>query len=784
MSSGSSGGWLNLNVDIPDNERYCFILYLFQSDTSVCELEGAYVDDVAVKGTPLMPNLTFTTPSDWDAPVVVSHDDNSTHNGTLYAGQTAYINWAMINNGIADAGLSNTAVYVDNQLIDYYAIEPLAAGQIDNWLRRVEFTFTQGSHTIRVKYDTLEQIQESNENDNSYQITVNVNPALIPNLRFQTFPAWWGAPLVVANNRGGRHNEPLYASDTGFVCWTIYNSGTATAIGYFTRLYVDGALIAEYFRDSLRVFAYDTTVDVPVYPGQGDHVIEVVTDYGNRIAETNELDNTIVDTFTWQVPQLFVDGVVEYMKLGGQWPQYIRPAGFLVQLWLYDVATDQPRIMLQETYTNLDGWFTFSGVNNLDYDGTRLDFFVRVLTANDTVIVRKDTAGYFPFFVDGPHVQDAPDGWYTFNLPTHSRIWPDSTASAFFYVADVLRENWRKWIQLRPDQQPSQVRACLSRTKTTSYYILPGDTIYIPSDSILGTWSPDTFDRSVISHEFGHFLHFQLLFFIDTTSVANPFWESLIPVGQASREAFANFWASYETGTPVHHNSRYGFRDTLWMNLENGKAGTKIAAIRNTNVSANSMGDSCIGAVAGILWDIYDDTPGLEDFGGPQDWRRLDTIQHPDGRGDSIGLGIVPIVSALLDKAPYPYRPNTINEFWEKWFASPSVGHTKALKDIWYEHGEDRDTCGPYFACCTGIRGNVDGDPQDLVDIGDLGRMIDFIFFSAPLSSCAEENNVDGINGVDISDLSTLIDNLFFGGPLAQCPVRTSQYPSNIVYDH
>jgi M6 family metalloprotease-like protein len=72
--------------------------------------------------------------------------------------------------------------------------------------------------------------------------------------------------------------------------------------------------------------------------------------------------------------------------------------------------------------------------------------------------------------------------------------------------------------------------------------------------------------------------------------------------------------------------------------------------------------------------------------------------------------------------------------------------------------------------CCRNNTGNVDGDPDDIVDISDLSIMVDYLFNSGTLSSCAEENDVDKSGSVDIADLSTLVDFLFFSGSLPACP--------------
>ena len=62
-------------------------------------------------------------------------------------------------------------------------------------------------------------------------------------------------------------------------------------------------------------------------------------------------------------------------------------------------------------------------------------------------------------------------------------------------------------------------------------------------------------------------------------------------------------------------------------------------------------------------------------------------------------------------------------------------------------------------SCCI-VRGNVDCDPEGIVDISDLSLMIDYMFISNTPLCCDSAGNTDGdIEGIiDISDLSLLID--------------------------
>lgn len=90
----------------------------------------------------------------------------------------------------------------------------------------------------------------------------------------------------------------------------------------------------------------------------------------------------------------------------------------------------------------------------------------------------------------------------------------------------------------------------------------------------------------------------------------------------------------------------------------------------------------------------------------------------------------------------------------------------------------DSASCHTFFkvsaSCCHGMRGNVNGDAEDRVDISDIAALVEYLFgpYGHPISTCPDENNVDGSpDGViDISDVMRLLDYLFSGIPLPNCP--------------
>ncbi len=89
----------------------------------------------------------------------------------------------------------------------------------------------------------------------------------------------------------------------------------------------------------------------------------------------------------------------------------------------------------------------------------------------------------------------------------------------------------------------------------------------------------------------------------------------------------------------------------------------------------------------------------------------------------------------------------------------------------WYTSFKPPDSAD----CCMGpIRGNVDYDPEDDIDISDLVYLVDYMFTGGPAPACYEEADLNATNSIDISDLVYLVDYMFTGGPPPEpCPYST-----------
>lgn len=77
-------------------------------------------------------------------------------------------------------------------------------------------------------------------------------------------------------------------------------------------------------------------------------------------------------------------------------------------------------------------------------------------------------------------------------------------------------------------------------------------------------------------------------------------------------------------------------------------------------------------------------------------------------------------------------------------------------------------------ACCVGVRGNTDGDAQDLVNISDMTYLVSHLFSAGDAPPCFEEGDVTADEAINISDMTYLVAYLFSGGAApAECPLQT-----------
>lgn len=74
-------------------------------------------------------------------------------------------------------------------------------------------------------------------------------------------------------------------------------------------------------------------------------------------------------------------------------------------------------------------------------------------------------------------------------------------------------------------------------------------------------------------------------------------------------------------------------------------------------------------------------------------------------------------------------------------------------------------------SCCIGIRGNINGDGEEAINIADITMLTAYLFSEGPAPPCALEADVNADEAVNIADMTYLVAYSFSGGQTpADCP--------------
>ncbi len=169
-------------------------------------------------------NLTPYKPSGWSDKIVVTRATGATFTSAVDAANlstadTLYVDWAAVNNGTQDiTNTYHTEIYVDNVLKVTFSTTSLPAGYI-NWASDYSIgSLSAGTHTIKVKADSANEVLETNESDNEYVKTITVNAVLSTNANLSNLAISTGSL------------NPAFASATTSYAATVPNATAALTI--------------------------------------------------------------------------------------------------------------------------------------------------------------------------------------------------------------------------------------------------------------------------------------------------------------------------------------------------------------------------------------------------------------------------------------------------------------------------------------------------------------------------------------------------------------------------
>jgi hypothetical protein len=502
-----------------------------------------------------------------------------------------------------------------------------------------------------------------------------------PDLEPCAYYGWYG-PIVPDAEPNTNWPSALFAAKPTYIDVSVANTGEGNAGPFHTALYIDDNLITKFHSqnplgewDYFRVEDYITTLSYDW------HTLKIILDCDNEVNESREDNNVYSEYFRWDSLSVHIEGHVEYSDLGDGGNKR-NTRNIIVELWDENTTADVKVSPGTDTITTDDyGNFDFGSLMNYDTEGSgELDPYIKVFAENHAAKL------YVNPYPNGPT--------YSFNTQTHYNIWNDldttitasDSQSGHFYVVDRVLDGYNKWVELTVfKSKPTQVGVVFQQSYPTSYQ--SSNYIRINTEDIPDWGAPDVFDGDVILHEYGHKLECQYDFFDSTISMAHHWWDS-ITVENAACEGFAHFWSAYVTNDSIIRNTWTNFTKYLDKNIENGEWGWN----GSIDSSCNNYGKQCEGAVAGILWDIYDNND--DDY---TRWSGSPGAGYPDNVADTYSDGddIPLIIGCLLNKGVPAPHPDNLDEFWEYWFLPPSYNYKPEMWAIWYEHGDNKDTVGP-----------------------------------------------------------------------------------------
>ncbi|MCP4567261.1 MAG: hypothetical protein GY841_06750, partial [FCB group bacterium] len=470
-----------------------------------------------------------------------------------------------------------------------------------------------------------------------------------PNLA-PTTPSGWSGPIVASAESGDNTNSDLYDNQPTYVDFAVANTGSSEAGPFAVLVLLDDTAV--YIVDTqspLPAGAYAVFEDIEMDIGQGEHTLRAVIDCFGQVNESAEDDNSAVDTFFWDYNTVVANGDVYYLDLNpGGTPAPAR--NIKIELW--DHNDHNPDLFIDSARTDDFGHFTIGPVSNYDsLEQDRLDVYVKVMAENEGALICAGGTTNDTAYNIVPYIEcDVLCCEHTFDC-----YFTTPEESGPFYIIDKLLDGYRTWDGLNID---NTLRVDVILNDSATSYWQGMNTIFIDTSDNQYKYRPDTFDEDVILHEYGH----KLAHDFDHLTVGgdyNHWWFSKISKELAAQEAFGNFWSCFVQNSNFVTNKWNYYTNYRTAYLENGvfeQDGTVIG-------TANDSGSMCEGAVAGMMWDIYDNN---------------DDDQDGDGVGDYIDNDAYNLLEVLT-----LYQPRNSDDLFSSWLDN-NYGQNPELWAVWF----------------------------------------------------------------------------------------------------
>ncbi len=126
-----------------------------------------------------LPNLVPYQPEEWSDKIVVDNKTGSYSGSTNFTtNDNLYVDFSFFNNSDVDIDKQvNCNIYVDNNFWQQIQVSSLQAYYYQYWWDYGYGKLSAGNYTIKMVVDPNNTIEESNENDNEYSISITVTNA-------------------------------------------------------------------------------------------------------------------------------------------------------------------------------------------------------------------------------------------------------------------------------------------------------------------------------------------------------------------------------------------------------------------------------------------------------------------------------------------------------------------------------------------------------------------------------------------------------------------------------
>jgi hypothetical protein len=249
-------------------------------------------------------DLTFSTPSGWSSPLVVTPTSGSRVDGVLSTGTTLYVDW----NGVNDGQAATSSTFQSRLQVDGVTKQtlttssPLAANAAFPTTDFSIGTLSAGTHTITVTVNYTSTQSETDTANNTYTRVITVPASTIADLQPVT-PGGWTAPVVATAVSGGTTDTTLYSSSPIYITFAFENSGATASSPFYVSFFLDGILSA--FGElsaaspssSVGYYYAYYSYAAGTFSG-GTHTLTLLLNSNDTTTETNYINDDYTRTFT------------------------------------------------------------------------------------------------------------------------------------------------------------------------------------------------------------------------------------------------------------------------------------------------------------------------------------------------------------------------------------------------------------------------------------------------------------------------------------------------------